>query len=349
MKRPMKRLIVYVVCSLLLALCACGEEEPQPGVVATINGRPITLERLEEAHDVQSLEEGDYSTPSVGHLQNEYGRALADLMVQELVAAELERRGLSVTQGDVHQAEMELRRDFPDDAFEQLMAEEYLDLNFWREQLKARLAWERFLNRVLRPQVFLEGTEVEAYHQAHREEFQLPPRVELTLLHSQRKEALSEALKTKDGSLPEGVTRQQIILEADRVPVTWLAALKDVDQGEHTEALHDESGYLVLILDDRLAAQDMDVQNAYREIESRLVGPRLQAAFDAWLANQLVSAEIKVNPMLLEQVGVPDDEAEPEGRTEGAAGPAQEQGMEQVPPGVPSEMPDIPVPEAPAQ
>lgn len=307
--------IAYFLCAGLVVLAACGADEMQPGVVATVDGRSITLQQVEQGHDVRFLARPQVGTPAVKELRKEYGQVLSELIIQELVADELERRGMSVGDEELKAAEQAVRADYPEGGFEQLMAEEYLDLDFWRQQLKARLAWERFLGGVLRPQVVLESAELENYYSAHRREFRLPPRVLLVLLHSEDRSDLEKALENRRASnapapMPNSVTEQKLILDADRVPAVWLDAMHDLREGEASAPLVTDNGYLSLVLEGRLPAEDMALDKAYEIIEEKLVTPRLQAAFDAWLANRLVTADIRVSEQLLRSVPA-DDGDEP--------------------------------------
>ena len=57
----MRKLVKNVLCHLVLlvlfcVLWGCGEDKHQPGIVATVNGEPITL------HDVQILMDSRYAS-----------------------------------------------------------------------------------------------------------------------------------------------------------------------------------------------------------------------------------------------------------------------------------------------
>jgi hypothetical protein len=54
-----------------------------------------------------------------------------------------------------------------------------------------------------------------------------------------------------------------------------------------------------LLLVERLAAQTLDVTQAYPQVEAALVEERLQQAFDAWLAKAVESSQILVSQRLL--------------------------------------------------
>ena len=108
--------------------------------------------------------------------------------------------------------------------------------------------------------------------------------------------------------LPKDVTEQQLVLSADRVPVVWLDALRNLKDGEQSQILDTETGFLSVALADRLPAEDMDLEKAYAVIEERLLTPRLQATFDAWLANRLVTADIWVAQRLMQQEAAEGDE-----------------------------------------
>ena len=179
----------------LAALPACTPEENDAGIVARVNRRPITLERLQVRYDFKKLTVAS-ETPSVAGLKAEYGAVLGDILMEELVAQDLESLGLSVTDAELKAAEDEVRADYPDEkAFEEVLVEEYIDLDSWRQELRARLTMEKFFREVLRPGITIGYEEAEAYYRDHIKDFYLPAREHFYLVTSPGRDAIDSALE----------------------------------------------------------------------------------------------------------------------------------------------------------
>ncbi|MEW5772651.1 MAG: peptidylprolyl isomerase [Thermodesulfobacteriota bacterium] len=292
--------------ALVLVLAACTRSPEEKGVVAKVNGRPITLQQLEMRHSFSALSGPGENNPTVARLQEEYGQVLGGLVVLELVAQSLEKRGIPVADEELGKAEAEIRADYPEGAFEQVLVEEYIDLATWRQQLRSRLAVEKFFREVLRPEIKLDYQEAEAYYKEHIHDFYLPPRVRFVMLRGpslalvdQAVEALGQSLDLAavNEKLPQ-VQAQDLKMREDRLPSAWRGALKGLDPGQASQSLADRDGFTRLILLENTPAKVLDPSRAYPLVEKVLVEQKLGQAFDAWLTAQLATADIRVTPLL---------------------------------------------------
>jgi len=187
-----KILLLMAIISAMTA--GCGSETNENGVVATVNGRCIHLTQLETEYDFKHMDWSQGVDTNVEQLKSDYSRIVLNLVVEELVSQELQRRGLSVTDEELKAAEDRIRADYPEGAFEQVLIEEYIDLNEWRGRLKARLAMEKFYKEVLRPRVKLDYEEAEAYYREHISDFYLPDRIRFYLIQAPSEEMIKRAL-----------------------------------------------------------------------------------------------------------------------------------------------------------
>jgi parvulin-like peptidyl-prolyl isomerase len=310
------RILCAATCLALLA--ACGSDKDESRVVARVNDRPITLQELELKHDFMHLTWSGDVAPSVARLKSEYGQVLGELVVLELVAQELEDRGLAVTPEEVAAAEAVVRADYPEDAFEEVLVEEYIDLNYWRAELKDRLTLEKFFAEVLRPGVSLSSEEAEAYYREHVADFYLPPRIRFVHINGPTLDVVESATQLfrsgKDLAVLaekfKQVTAQELKLREDRLTAAWQSALKNLEPGQASPVLTGSEGFERLIMIDKSPAKVLDPPRAYPLVEKVLVEQKLRVAFEEWLTSELSRAEIRITPHLLrpEEGGGEDEE-----------------------------------------
>lgn len=304
----MKRQLI--LCAALLICSACSFAPREEGVVARVNGRPIYLNQLEFQHDMLHLE-SSADAPTVAGLKKEYGQILWQLIMLELAQQEMETLDLVPTDEEVKKAEETIRADYPPGAFDQVLIEEYIDLDFWRRQLRSHLTLERFFQQVLRPQVSIEYTEAEAYYQGHIQEFSLPPRLRLAVILAQDKDAVSKTLENYRScrdvpALLAGggpATVREITVRDVQLPEKWRDLLSRLKPGQSTGILHDEAGWQSLILVERLPAVMLPSAQAYPLIEQSLAEIKLQKAFEHWLSAKIAKAQIAVSTHLLPRTG----------------------------------------------
>jgi parvulin-like peptidyl-prolyl isomerase len=300
-----------LLCSLLLLSLAagCAPQEADMGVVARINGQPILLRQLESRYDLNQLGGMNDLSPSVSRLRLDYGQILGDLIIQELIAQELKSRKLSITDEDVAKAEQEVRRDYPEGAFEQVLIEEYIDLEEWRNQLRAKLALDRFTNGILRPRIQIGVEEAKAYYNEHVDDFYLPPLIEFLVFRSASRADLEKAMQlyssanrtdSISGILPQ-VQVHKLKMREDRLPPTWHMAMKELQQLSASAILTDRSGFQVFIPLERTPGKVLDPSSAYPLVERIMVEKKMREIFDEWLQAALSTAKIQVSVHLLEE------------------------------------------------
>lgn len=300
----MKKILVFLACSLMLA--GCFERPVNPGEIAFVNGTPITLKQLQAAHDAVVLA-GDSPSRPAAELQREYGALLSELIVQELVLQELARQNLSITEEELAAEEALIRADFPADDFERMMLEESLDIDSWRGQLYRSLSMRKFWSKVLRQQVVLSAQEVEEYYLEHQERFQVPEVMRFIQISGLVAEQIAAAAE-QFGQAPDAaglqerfanLTVREIRMHADRLAPEQLAGLSGLGVMESSPILELNGEFFTMILLGREKARTMTRTETYALIEGILLEEKTQLEFDKWVAGRLAKSSIRVSAHLI--------------------------------------------------
>lgn len=306
-----------MVLALLAAagsfLFACQSREPEPGVVAVVNGDAITLRQLRSAYDFLLTDRED-PVQALERIQDDYGRILAGLIVQTLVRQELDRRGRPVSDSDILSVENEIRADYPEGLFEQTLLEECVDLDEWREGIRTRLEAERFQQEILRPEVRIDPEEIREYYRRYSEDFVLPERVVLVMIRgSDRDETLAGAnlaakYKDIDKAAAElsGLDFQKATFSLGRLVPEWSEAVKDLAEWKPGPVMAERNNFLVLMPTKRIEAGLAPLSQAYAVVERAVVGNRMDRAFNDWLDARLANSSIVVNKTLTVGMGRED-------------------------------------------
>jgi hypothetical protein len=299
-----------VILALLLLLTGLGCSRPsqnEVGVVARVNGKPITLDLLEFQYDLQHFEALGGALPSVSSLREAYGEILGQLIAQELVAQELAVRGQDISEEELKKAEDQVRADYPDDTFEQMLADEYIDLDMWRRQLRYVLGVEKFQRLVLRPSIHLDYREVEQYYQNHLDAFRLPERLRVLVVRAPDRAQVERAIvayrQSRDVSAlangDAGLQAMEVTVPVALLTPAWADALHGGDKNRQGAILPGRAGFEGLLLLERLPAQTVDIAKAYAQVEATLIEERMQQAFAAWVSKAAEAAVIRVSSHLL--------------------------------------------------
>ncbi|MUM78411.1 peptidyl-prolyl cis-trans isomerase [Pseudodesulfovibrio sp. F-1] len=300
-----RNLAVFILTLALLA--GCSNTADEIGVVARVNGAPIYLSQLEFQHDQFQVDAVGGYVPSVENLKNEYGEILAELIVQELVVQELEKRDIGVSDHEMLKAEEEVRADYPEGAFDQMLVEEYIDLKAWRLQLRNHLAMRKFFYQVLRPQIKIDYREAEQYYRDRISDFYLPESLRILVVRGPSREIVGKAVERflaerdhLDLTTAFGeVETRDVMIREERLSATWKNALTGVAPGQASGVLTDRFGFEALVLLERSPAKVLEPAQAYPLVENALVERKLHDAFDAWLDTAMARARISLSSHLL--------------------------------------------------
>lgn len=300
-------------CFLLLS--ACSTDYDQPGVVARVNGSPIFLEEVESGYDMFFFEWSEPLPPSINDMKGTYGRVLMDVILVKLIEQELESRNLSVSQDEILKVENEIREDYPDDEFEKMLIEEYIDLGYWRNQIRQKLLWEKFVNRVLMPLINVQLDEINEYYYSNINDFYIPERMSFIYMASGDMDHLKKAAnQALDSNAFNDIDRMRQDFEnlvvanyempVEQLPENFNETLLTMSPGDLSDIFEEENGqYYCLYVTGYWEEELLKPHQAYSLIEKKLTEEKMKKAFDQWLREIFVDSKIEVNTILVERIG----------------------------------------------
>ncbi len=298
-------LAVAVVWAVILA-GGCDRPKDPPGVVATVNGRPVTLGQLEFHHDLRGMGLVATENPSVDQLRRDYGRIMADLIIRELVLDELAKAGVGVSDADVAALEARIRADYPGDTFDRMLFEENIDPARWRNSLTSRIALERFVTGILSDRVKVDVKEAAEYYKEHVADFKKPAMVTFVVVRGPDRKRVEQALRDREAgrTVPdeagaEAASVHEARLPRERVPGGWLDILGKLRPGQASPVVEGKQEAMALVLVGETPAVTLDPATAYPLVERALVEKKRNEAFAAWLAGAVAAADIRISAHLL--------------------------------------------------
>lgn len=316
---PCVGLLTITASVLLFFAAGCSQEPSEVGVVARVNGQPIYLSQVEAKYDLSHLGWSGSVSPTLGKLKDDYNRILSELIAQELIFQVLNEKGFAVTENEMLHAEAQVRADYPKGMFEQVLVEEYIDLSIWREQLRAHLAYEKFLDKIMRPRIDISEQEVATYYKKNLDAFIVPARVVFVLVTGPDQETVQQAvdeyrnvqdIQRMEQMFP-GVKGQEIKILQSRLTSKWSKALAGVPEGSATEPMEAQDGFEALVLLERRSEQQLPPAEAYPVVETILLEKKLQDSFASWLEQELADADIFVSQRLLAEEEGDEERLEP--------------------------------------
>ena len=318
-QRTLRPLCVWLACCCCLLLAACLEARLPDGVVATVNGEPITLRRLQTLLDSRSPSLGAMRKPSLENMRREYGEGLGTLIIYALVRQDLQRLQMTVSPATMEAAVAEVKNDYGGgDGLDKFLAEESLDPAEWRALLFEHLSMLTFERRVLAPGIRISLPELRDYYQTHEDDFRMPETLRVCLVSAESRKDVEGFCAVFPGGLGEArknVQLQCLNVRSGDLPQNWQKAAAALKPGQCAPPRQEDGLWRGLALLEIHPPAQMNLAETYPIVENILREQKMSEAFESWLEKSLSSSVIKVAKDI-----APDLLTAPAGRGTGQGG-----------------------------
>ncbi len=162
------RMRLWIVGVLLLGWCALlpgcpAENTSNRSVLMRIGDRVVTVDEYKRDLNIYRTATG-ISAEENGEADRETQIRFVQQMADQLVLLEHARAiGIEVTDRELERALEEIRRDYPDDVFEQLLLENAITLDEWKASLRTRLIIDRVIRQELEDHIRISEEDMAAF------------------------------------------------------------------------------------------------------------------------------------------------------------------------------------------
>ncbi|GAB4369067.1 MAG: hypothetical protein Kow00128_14930 [Deltaproteobacteria bacterium] len=317
----MRRLGSAALAALLLSAAvlfpSCSREPARSTdadlVVARVNGAPITLRDLKE--EIASLQ-GLSNTAAARGTAPEVSEALRRLLDRALVLQEGRRRGVAVSESELEQEVRRYRSDFPPGGLEKILLQQGIGMREWRERMRRSLLYRKSVDAIAGRKVQVSDEEVRQAYRARPAETAAPERIRVRQLIFDSGEQARAARRRILGDFPLGETvlgkveqepSPQSIdlgdLSRDDLPAEIAEELFRLPPGGVSEVVvRDKSYSLFRVVGKRPPAQS-SLSEASPRIRESLLRNKREEALRVWIEAERKKADIRVQELLLEQIG----------------------------------------------
>ena len=283
-------------------------ERPVEKVVLTVGSREITPKELKAQSKRMAFEPDGTS------------KELFDSFIERVVDHYLileygKEQGLSVSDEELESAVREIKRDYSENDFRELLLKGYIDYHEWKESLREQLLIRKITSKAsaASPQVSIE--EIKAYYDTHLEEFRRPAMVRFRQIVTRTREEADNLQK----KLVQGGDLAATVVQSSKVPASagssepgWFAK-GDLDEsiekvvfslpvGKVSGVVETPYGFHILEVLGKKPEGVRSLYEAMREIETRLLSEHREAFYSEWLQGLRKAIPVKIDQELLKEM-----------------------------------------------
>lgn len=309
MKRAILKRLLFVFAALLTVWPACELfEGPAEKVVLSVGGRNLTREDLRAQLKTMAYE---YDRTDIGRLESWIERVVDHYLVLEYGR----QRGISVSDEELEGAAREIKKDYAEKDFQDLLLKGFVDYARWKEGLREQLLIRKITKKAAEaiPPVSIE--EIKAYYDSHPEEFRRPAMVRFRHIVTSTPEEANKLQKR----LAQGGDMAATVIGSSRVPASagglepgWFAK-GDLDEsiekvvfslpvGQVSGVVETPYGFHLFEVLAKKPEGIRSLAEAMPEIEAKLLGEKEEVFYSQWLQELRATIPVTVHRELLKEL-----------------------------------------------
>jgi peptidyl-prolyl cis-trans isomerase SurA len=296
----------------IVSLPRLARAEEVDKIVASVDGDPITL------HEVRAFaESAGHPIPAGDPTGNEtFKEGLKGMIAQKLLAQEVSKYNDKIddAQIDRYIIEVEQERNISDQQLKQSLMQSGVSWEDFRKHAKEELAKATMLNEELRQRVTIPPEEIQAYYDAHRDEFTVKqekyqlaqilisvapnaPPAEVAAAKAKAEEAHKKAAAgedfaalarrySDDDSKAQG--GELGVFAPDDIMDEILAAIKNLQPGQISELVRSKHGFHIVKVEQHEVPGVKPLPVVKEDIRNHLVDQQTRGRLESWVETDLV-------------------------------------------------------------
>jgi hypothetical protein len=164
----------FLCCILVIALAGCSGPDSHSShgaVLIRTDQQTITLAQFERAFEAARIAYSDARSVDPQVIENARLRLLNQMAEEVIVDRRAKDLGIALEEAELEAAIQNIKQDYPEDTFEQMLLESAIPYSLWRDRLRVRLLMEKVVDQEIVQSLTITAEEIEAYYRAHEDEF----------------------------------------------------------------------------------------------------------------------------------------------------------------------------------
>lgn len=308
----MLRRFSYFIAVLLFSLSACGLlDRGEENVVITVGTRKVTTDELKR--DIIYMSSGMVATDEG---IKEIIHPLVNKVVDRYLIFEYgKQKGINLSEKELDAAVREIKKDYPEKVFQEMLLSRYIDYEKWKEGLRQQLLIKKIVGNVSESITPVTFEEIKAYFDSHRSEFKRSQMVKFSQIVTRTKGDAEKVLQhLKGGETLEKLAKEYSVApEAENGGEVGWVVKGELDEsiekvifplpiGKISQVVKTPYGYHIFEVHAKRPKGYQSLAEAMDEIQSRLFHEKQESFYQRWLTQLRGLFPVKVNEALLEKM-----------------------------------------------
>lgn len=300
--------------SFLLIIACSKKVEEQKEILVSVGGDKVSVEEFQKSYASASRESARFPVNRDTALKLK-AAFLNQLIEEMLILREAEKLGLSVGKEEVDAAISDVKKDYADEkTFKQMLINEYINFDRWREKVKKRLIMEKVISNSVSSQINITDEDILSYYDKNINEFRGDEKVRARqILVKDEVDALKARDKILSGEDFAEVARKISMSPDGRnggdlgyfsrgvMPPEFDAVVFELEKGLLSDVISSPYGYHLFLVEDHEEARDYSLEEMKDKIEEHLRRDWEEYLYSKWMDGLKKDTKIDVNEEALKR------------------------------------------------
>jgi hypothetical protein len=155
---------VGILFFFLMMLGSCVRIPENESQVIRAGKSVITTEYLNQVIEIAKSSYPSATCISATQMQQIRKKVIEELVEEVLIIERARDLDITVSSEELESTIMDIRKDYPDDTFEQMLLEQAISYDLWKKRLKTRILVEKTIAQDLQKNITISNAEILAFH-----------------------------------------------------------------------------------------------------------------------------------------------------------------------------------------
>ena len=159
---------------LMVAWAGCSGPDnlsQEDAVLIRTDRQTVTLAQFERAFEAARIAYSDDRSVDPQVIQDARLRLLNEMAEEVIIDQRASELGIVLDDPELETAIQAIKKDYPEDEFEQMLLESAIPYSLWKDRLRVRLLMEKVVDRDLVQSLNITARDIETYYKTHQEAF----------------------------------------------------------------------------------------------------------------------------------------------------------------------------------
>ncbi len=238
---------------------------------------------------------------------------LRQLLEEMIILRRAEELNLTVSAQELEKEIDKVRKDYPDDSFDEIFLKKAISYDHWKEKIRKRLLVKKVIKTDLVQDISIPAEEIKSYYNEHKETFGRPEMIRVYQILLPTKDQAKKVLAEINRGVPfqDMARAHSISPDKDKggdlgfvakgiLPEVLDRTIFKLKEGKISPVVKSDYGYHLFLVTEKKPASKPDLAQVTKTIRTRLKEEKLEQVYGTWLAKLRSRYEVEVNESLLE-------------------------------------------------